>query len=162
MTSNPRVRERRNPARRLTCARKSASTSGSGRGNTAATSRPNAAPQRSGSLSATIPPPLKYVASWVASPAWGAWSASVRMVLSIIESGAPRSLPSLELRYAADLASGVTGEVHHVDCGYHIVGMKNPAAPDIAIVESGGDTSLAKEPTKKDSRNRSSRHRRRR
>jgi len=37
----------------------------------------------------------------------------------------------------SDLASGVTGEVHHVDCGYHIVGMKNPEAPDIAIVESG-------------------------
>ncbi len=32
----------------------------------------------------------------------------------------------------SDLASGVTGEVHHVDSGYHIVGMKNPAAPDIA------------------------------
>ena len=37
----------------------------------------------------------------------------------------------------SDLASGVTGEVHHVDCGYHTVGMKNPAAPDIAIVEGG-------------------------
>ncbi|HTC08033.1 MAG TPA: enoyl-ACP reductase FabI [Acetobacteraceae bacterium] len=36
------------------------------------------------------------------------------------------------------LSSAVTGEVHHVDCGYHIVGMKNPEAPDIAIVESGG------------------------
>jgi enoyl-[acyl-carrier protein] reductase I len=35
----------------------------------------------------------------------------------------------------SELSSGVTGEVHHVDCGYHIVGMKNPAAPDIAIVE---------------------------
>ncbi len=35
----------------------------------------------------------------------------------------------------SDLSVGVTGEVHHVDCGYHIVGMKNPAAPDIAIVE---------------------------
>ena len=34
----------------------------------------------------------------------------------------------------SDLATGVTGEVHHVDCGYHLVGMKNPAAPDIAIV----------------------------
>jgi enoyl-[acyl-carrier protein] reductase I len=32
------------------------------------------------------------------------------------------------------LSSGVTGEVHHVDCGYHIVGMKNPDAPDIATV----------------------------
>ncbi|HET7880011.1 MAG TPA: SDR family oxidoreductase [Acetobacteraceae bacterium] len=35
----------------------------------------------------------------------------------------------------SDLSAGVTGEVHHVDCGYHIVGMKNPAAPDIGIVE---------------------------
>ncbi|MBN8875243.1 MAG: enoyl-ACP reductase FabI [Rhodospirillales bacterium] len=35
----------------------------------------------------------------------------------------------------SDLAGGVTGEVHHVDCGYHIVGMKNPEAPDIAIAE---------------------------
>ncbi|MBS0979952.1 enoyl-ACP reductase FabI [Acetobacter thailandicus] len=33
----------------------------------------------------------------------------------------------------SDLSAGVTGEVHHVDCGYHIVGMKNPSAPDISI-----------------------------
>ena len=31
------------------------------------------------------------------------------------------------------LSSGVTGEVHHVDSGYHVVGMKNPAAPDINV-----------------------------
>ena len=37
----------------------------------------------------------------------------------------------------SDLGSGVTGEVHHVDCGYHIVGMKNPNAPDIAAVTPG-------------------------
>jgi enoyl-[acyl-carrier protein] reductase I len=37
----------------------------------------------------------------------------------------------------SDLSSGVTGEVHHVDCGYHIVGMKNPNAPDIAVVQDG-------------------------
>ncbi len=37
----------------------------------------------------------------------------------------------------SDLSAGVTGEVHHVDCGYHLVGMKNPAAPDIAIVGEG-------------------------
>jgi enoyl-[acyl-carrier protein] reductase I len=36
----------------------------------------------------------------------------------------------------SDLSSGVTGEVHHVDCGYHAVGMKHPDAPDIAIAES--------------------------
>jgi len=35
----------------------------------------------------------------------------------------------------SDLSRGVTGEVHHVDCGYHIVAMKNPNAPDIATVE---------------------------
>jgi enoyl-[acyl-carrier protein] reductase I len=34
----------------------------------------------------------------------------------------------------SDLAAGVTGEVHHVDSGYHIVGMKNPDAPDISVV----------------------------
>jgi enoyl-[acyl-carrier protein] reductase I len=34
----------------------------------------------------------------------------------------------------SDLGSGVTGEVLHVDCGYHVVGMKAPDAPDISIV----------------------------
>ena len=34
----------------------------------------------------------------------------------------------------SDLSTAVTGEVHHVDCGYHIIGMKNPKAPDIAAV----------------------------
>ncbi|MDN6041657.1 MAG: enoyl-ACP reductase FabI [Acetobacter sp.] len=34
----------------------------------------------------------------------------------------------------SDLSSGVTGEVHHVDSGYHMVGMKNPTAPDISVV----------------------------
>ena len=31
------------------------------------------------------------------------------------------------------LARGVTGEIHHVDAGYHVVGMKHPDAPDIAV-----------------------------
>ena len=34
----------------------------------------------------------------------------------------------------SDLSSAVTGEVHHVDCGYHIVGMKAEDAPDISTV----------------------------
>ena len=34
----------------------------------------------------------------------------------------------------SDLSTAVTGEVHHVDCGYHVIGMKNPKAPDIAAV----------------------------
>ncbi|MEO0821957.1 MAG: enoyl-ACP reductase FabI [Pseudomonadota bacterium] len=33
----------------------------------------------------------------------------------------------------SDLSSGVTGECHHVDCGYHVVGMKAEDAPDIAL-----------------------------
>jgi enoyl-[acyl-carrier protein] reductase I len=32
------------------------------------------------------------------------------------------------------LSSGVTGEVHHVDSGYHVVGMKRVDAPDISTV----------------------------
>jgi enoyl-[acyl-carrier protein] reductase I len=35
----------------------------------------------------------------------------------------------------SDLSRGVTGEVHHVDAGYHIVGMKHPDAPDISVVK---------------------------
>ena len=34
----------------------------------------------------------------------------------------------------SDLSSGVTGETHHVDCGYHVVGMKAVDAPDITTV----------------------------
>ena len=33
----------------------------------------------------------------------------------------------------SDLSRGVTGEIHHVDAGYHIVGMKHPDAPDIFV-----------------------------
>jgi enoyl-[acyl-carrier protein] reductase I len=31
----------------------------------------------------------------------------------------------------------VTGEVHHVDAGYHVVGMKAEDAPDISVVRNG-------------------------
>ncbi len=33
----------------------------------------------------------------------------------------------------SDLSSGVSGECHHVDCGYHVVGMKAVDAPDITV-----------------------------
>jgi enoyl-[acyl-carrier protein] reductase I len=33
----------------------------------------------------------------------------------------------------SDFSRGVTGEIHHVDSGYHIVGMKNEDAPDITV-----------------------------
>ncbi len=34
----------------------------------------------------------------------------------------------------SDLSAGVTGEIHHVDCGYNIIGMKAVDAPDISVV----------------------------
>jgi enoyl-[acyl-carrier protein] reductase I len=34
----------------------------------------------------------------------------------------------------SDLGAGVSGEIHHVDCGYHVVGMKAVDAPDISTV----------------------------
>jgi enoyl-[acyl-carrier protein] reductase I len=61
-----------------------------------------------------------------------------RYILRWNEFNAPlrRNVTSEEVGSAAvyllsDMGRGVTGEVHHVDAGYHIVGMKNPAAPDI-------------------------------
>ena len=36
----------------------------------------------------------------------------------------------------SDLSRGVTGEIHHVDSGYHVQGMKNEDAPDISVVKS--------------------------
>lgn len=35
----------------------------------------------------------------------------------------------------SDLSSGVSGETHHVDCGYHVVGMKAVDAPDITVAK---------------------------
>ncbi|WP_430474935.1 enoyl-ACP reductase FabI [Thalassospira lucentensis] len=40
------------------------------------------------------------------------------------------------LYFLSDLSTGVTGETHHVDCGYHTVGMKQPDAPDINVQKS--------------------------
>jgi enoyl-[acyl-carrier protein] reductase I len=65
-----------------------------------------------------------------------------RYILKWNEYNAPlrRSVTTDEVGDAAvyllsDLSRGVTGEIHHVDAGYHIVGMKNPDAPDITVVK---------------------------
>ncbi len=42
------------------------------------------------------------------------------------------------LYLASDLGRGTTGEILHVDAGYHIVGMKNPKAPDITTPTKSG------------------------
>jgi len=47
----------------------------------------------------------------------------------------------------SDLASGVTGECHHVDCGYHVVGMKAEDAPDIDVVRGRDDTARGRDDT---------------
>ena len=36
----------------------------------------------------------------------------------------------------SDMSRGMTGEILHVDAGYHVVGMKNPDAPDITLDKS--------------------------
>ncbi len=35
--------------------------------------------------------------------------------------------------FVSDLSSGVTGENHHVDAGYHVMGMKREDAPDLTL-----------------------------
>ena len=49
--------------------------------------------------------------------------------------GDPRKSATPQSISLSELARGVTGEVHHVDAGYHIVGMKHPDAPDISVVK---------------------------
>jgi enoyl-[acyl-carrier protein] reductase I len=59
---------------------------------------------------------------------WNQYNSPLRRNVTIEDVGGSA------LYLLSDLASGVTGEVHHVDCGYHLVGMKNPDAPDISVV----------------------------
>ena len=56
---------------------------------------------------------------------WNEYNTPLRRNVSLEDVG------GAALYLLSDLSTGVTGEVHHVDAGYHIVGMKNPAAPDI-------------------------------
>ncbi|HYF09699.1 MAG TPA: enoyl-ACP reductase FabI [Acetobacteraceae bacterium] len=58
---------------------------------------------------------------------WNQYNSPLRRNVTIEEVG------GAGLYLLSDLSSGVTGEVHHVDSGYHIVGMKNPDAPDITV-----------------------------
>ena len=47
----------------------------------------------------------------------------------------PEEVGASGLYFLSDMARSVTGEVHHVDCGYHVVGMKAVDAPDIATIK---------------------------
>ena len=58
---------------------------------------------------------------------WNEYNAPLRRSVTIEEVG------DTGVYFLSDLSRGVTGEIHHVDAGYHVVGMKNPEAPDIVV-----------------------------
>ncbi|MCD2179668.1 enoyl-ACP reductase FabI [Rhizobium sp. C1] len=60
---------------------------------------------------------------------WNEYNAPLKRNVSLDEVG--RS----GLYLLSDLSTGVTGEVHHVDSGYHTIGMKSVDAPDISVVK---------------------------
>lgn len=60
---------------------------------------------------------------------WNEYNSPLRRTVSIDDVGAAG------MYLLSDLSRGVTGEVHHVDAGYHVVGMKNEDAPDISVVK---------------------------
>lgn len=59
---------------------------------------------------------------------WNEYNAPLRRSVTIDEVG------QAGVYLLSSMSRGVTGEIHHVDAGYHIVGMKNPEAPDISVV----------------------------
>ena len=56
---------------------------------------------------------------------WNELNSPLRRSVTIEEVG------DTAVYFLSDLSRGVTGEIQHVDAGYHIVGMKHPDAPDI-------------------------------
>ncbi|HXW70558.1 MAG TPA: enoyl-ACP reductase FabI [Methylocella sp.] len=58
---------------------------------------------------------------------WNEYNAPLRRPVTIDEVGESAAF------LLSPMARGITGEILHVDSGYHIVGMKNPAAPDISV-----------------------------
>jgi enoyl-[acyl-carrier protein] reductase I len=67
---------------------------------------------------------------------WNEYNAPLRRNVTIEEVGEAGAY------LLSDMSRGVTGEIHHVDAGYHIVGMKHPDAPDIDVgpTENRGQT----------------------
>ena len=64
---------------------------------------------------------------------WNEFNSPLRRTVTTTEVG------DTALFLLSDLARGITGEVLHVDAGYHIVGMKAEDAPDIAVVNNKTD-----------------------
>ncbi len=59
---------------------------------------------------------------------WNEYNAPLHKTVTTEEVG------DAALYLLSDLSRAVTGEIHHVDSGYHVVGMKAVDAPDIASV----------------------------
>ena len=59
---------------------------------------------------------------------WNEYNSPLKRTVSIDEVG------NSALYLLSDLSSGVTGEIHHVDSGYNVIGMKSEDAPDISTV----------------------------
>jgi enoyl-[acyl-carrier protein] reductase I len=59
---------------------------------------------------------------------WNEYNSPLRRTVTIEEVGESAAF------LLSPMARGITGEILHVDAGYHIIGMKNPAAPDISVV----------------------------
>jgi enoyl-[acyl-carrier protein] reductase I len=62
---------------------------------------------------------------------WNEYNSPLKRSVTIDEVG------DSALYLLSDLSRGVTGEVLHVDSGYHVVGMKAVDAPDISVVKEG-------------------------
>jgi enoyl-[acyl-carrier protein] reductase I len=62
---------------------------------------------------------------------WNELNSPLRRTVTIDEVG------DTALYFLSDLGRAVTGEIHHVDAGYHVVGMKNPDAPDMTLARNG-------------------------
>ena len=60
---------------------------------------------------------------------WNEYNSALKRVVTIEEVG------DSALYLLSDMSRGVSGEVHHVDSGYHVVGMKAVDAPDISVVK---------------------------
>jgi enoyl-[acyl-carrier protein] reductase I len=58
---------------------------------------------------------------------WNEYNAPLRRTVTTDEVG------DTAVYLASDLSRGMTGEILHVDAGYHVVGMKNPEAPDLSL-----------------------------
>ncbi|MGL4322440.1 MAG: enoyl-ACP reductase FabI [Beijerinckiaceae bacterium] len=58
---------------------------------------------------------------------WNEYNSPLRRTVTIEEVGGTAAY------LVSDLAKGMTGEILHVDAGYHVVGMKNPEAPDLSL-----------------------------